>query len=181
MVGKNRNYNFLLILEPFFNMSSKRKSWQEKLLDKKNFPKYLDFEPSFPCGKSLVAMGARPGDKVVLAPPSDVEELMTSVPDGKLITLHEICRELARKYQSDYCCTLTTGIFVMTVANAVEEMKSDGKNNGLPWWRTLKAKGFLNEKYPGGQEKQKSLLEKEGFSIRKKGKRFQVIEYEKYL
>jgi len=44
------------------------------------------------------------------------------------------------------CCTLTSGIAIMTTANAVEEMKKEGKPNDTPYWRTLKAEGFLNEK-----------------------------------
>jgi hypothetical protein len=40
--------------------------------------------------------------------------------------------------------------------------------------------GTLNEKYPGGAEAQKKLLEKEGFTILKKGKRFIVKDFEKY-
>jgi hypothetical protein len=45
----------------------------------------------------------------------------------------------------------------------------------------LKADGFLNEKYPGGAEAQKRLLEKEEFVIRQKGKRYFVQNYQDYL
>ena len=49
----------------------------------------------------------------------------------------------------------------MTAANAVEEAARNGKSLDIPYWRTLKADGSLNEKYPGGAEAQKNLLEKE--------------------
>ena len=45
----------------------------------------------------------------------------------------------------------------------------------------FKADGFLNDKYPGGQEAHKKLLEKEGLKVIPKGKRYQVREYNKYL
>ncbi len=67
---------------------------------------------------------------------------------------------------------LTTGIFVMLVAHAAEETK-----NGIPYWRTLKNNYELNEKYPQGVEKQKELLEKEGHTIIKKGKKYYVKDY----
>ena len=45
----------------------------------------------------------------------------------------------------------------------------------------LKAEGFLNEKYPGGIERHKELLEAEGYEVAKKGKRYFVPDYGKYL
>lgn len=69
----------------------------------------------------------------------------------------------------------------MTAANAVEEAAKQGKNLKIPYWRTLKADGFLNEKYPGGQEAQKSKLEEEGFKVIQKGKKYQVQNYQSFL
>jgi hypothetical protein len=79
-------------------MAYKKKSWEEKLRDNKNFPKTLAFDPKFPCGRALEKMGAKPGDSVVLAPPLEVNEIMKKVPKGKLIILNEICKELAKKH-----------------------------------------------------------------------------------
>jgi alkylated DNA nucleotide flippase Atl1 len=79
-------------------------------------------------------------------------------------------------HKTKYCCTLTTGIFVMTAANAAEETKS-----GVPYWRTIKNNGELNEKYPGGAERQKKFLEKEGHQVIKKGKKYYVKDYEEKL
>lgn len=162
-------------------MAAKKKTWQEKMADKEDMPKILILEKTFPCYRPLAKMGAKVGDRVVLTNPSDVEEIMQEVPPGKLITLAEICRKLAQKFQVDACCTLTTGIFTMTAANAAEEANQEGKENHNPYWRTLKMDGFLNDKYPGGQEFQRQKLEQEGFQIRKRGKRYQVIDYDKYL
>lgn len=153
-------------------MVKKRKSWQEKLENNKSFPKIMKFETRFPCAKALIKMGAQPGDSVVLAPPLAVNEIMKEVPEGKLITLGEICQKLAEKYGTKYCCTLTTGIFVLIAAQAAEETKND-----VPYWRTLKNNYELNEKYPYGAERQKELLEKEGHTILKKGKRYYVKDY----
>lgn len=69
----------------------------------------------------------------------------------------------------------------MTIANAAAEMKNQGQKNRIPYWRTLKSGGYLNEKYPGGARAHKALLEKEGFRIIQKGKRYQVTDFKKYL
>ncbi|MFX1563556.1 MAG: MGMT family protein [Promethearchaeota archaeon] len=160
-------------------MPYKRKTWAEKLEDPKGMPKILPLEANFPCRRPLEKMGAKIGDSVVLAPPSEVYEIMQMVPKGKLITLAQICERLAAKHGAQYCCTLTTGIFITIAANAAEEMGSD-----VPYWRTIKNNGELNKKYPGGIEKQKALLEKEGYTITKRGQkhiRYFVENFEQHL
>jgi len=162
-------------------MAYKKKSWQEKLADKKNLPKILKLQKSFPCYNAVHKMGAEAGDDVVLVNPSEVVSLMKQVPKGKLITLAEICKTIAKKHHVKGCCSLTTGIFIMTAANAAEEAANKGKSLDIPYWRTLKVDGYLNEKYPGGALAQKKLLEQEGFTILKKGKKFVVNDFEEYL
>ena len=126
-------------------------------------------------------MGAEEGDEVVLVNPSEVIEIMRKVPRGKLMTIVEICKQIAKEHKVEACCSLTTGIFIMTAANATEEAAKEGKSLNIPYWRTLKAGGLLNEKYPGGAEAHKKLLEKEGFKILQKGRKFVVNDYEKHL
>ena len=158
-----------------------KKTWQEKLEDKASLPKVLRLEKRFPCYNAVHKMGAEAGDEVVLVNPSEVVAIMKQVPKGRLITIVEICKQIARQHGAKACCSLTTGIFIMTAANAAEEASKEGKPLGIPYWRTLKTDGFLNAKYPGGQEAQKRLLEGEGFKIIARGKKHQVVDYEKHL
>ena len=158
-----------------------KKTWQEKLKDKPSFPKVLRLEKGFPCYNAVHKMGAEAGDAVVLVNPSEVVEIMKQVPKGKLITIVEICKKIAKQHGVPACCTLTTGIFIMTAANAAEEASKEGKSLDIPYWRTLKTDGFLNEKYPGGQEAHKRLLERENFRVIARDKKYQVDDYEKYL
>ena len=162
-------------------MAYKKKSWTEKLHDNKNFPKILKFERNFPCGKALESWGAKPGDSVVLAPPLEVDAMMKNVPKGRLITIYEICRQLAKKHDVKFCCSLTTGIFINIAAHAAEELKEKNVKTITPYWRTVKTGGVLNPKFPGGAEAQRNLLEKEGITIIQKGKKYVVEHYEKYL
>lgn len=136
---------------------------------------------TIPCYNPLHRMGVEAGDPVVLVNPGEVVALMRQVPYVRLTTIVEICQSIARRHQVKGCCTLTTGIFIMTVANAAAEAGGEPPELDIPYWRTLKADGFLNEKFPGGAEAHTALLEKEGFTIARKGKRYVVENYRCYL
>jgi alkylated DNA nucleotide flippase Atl1 len=157
-------------------MPYKKKTWKQKLEDNKKFPKILNLETNFPCYRALKNMGAKSGDSVVITPAIEVDQIMKKIPKGKVITLNEICEKLAKRHNTQYCCTLTTGIFVTIAANAAKETNGD-----TPYWRTLKNNGELNKKYPGGLENQKELLEKEGHQIINKGKRYFVKNYKQNI
>ena len=158
-----------------------KKTWREKLEDKASMPKVLKLEKRFPCYNAVHKMGAEVGDEIVLVNPSEVVDIMRQVPKGKLTTIVEICMKLAKRHNTKGCCSLTTGIFIMTAANAVEEAHQEGKLLDIPYWRTLKADGCLNLKYPGGQEEHKRLLEQEGHKVVQKGKKYLVKDFQKYL
>jgi len=59
----------------------------------------------------------------------------------------------------------------------------EGKTDITPYWRTLKSKGELNEKYPGGLEAQAAALQQEGHTIElnKAGKPKKVKDFERSL
>ncbi len=140
----------------------------------------MPFDPNLHCGKALEKWGAKFGDSVVLAPHHEVNEIMKKILLGKLITIKEICKKLAEKHSAEYCCPLVAGISIMTAANAAEEAKMKGEKDTIPYWRTLKIGGILNEKFPGGVENQKKLLEK-GHKIKRNGRKYFVVDFEKYL
>ena len=66
---------------------------------------------------------------------------------------------------ADFTEPITAGIFCSIVAWASYQREIDK----TPYWRTLKANGELNPKYPGGVEAQKEMLEKEGHTVLQKG------------
>jgi len=89
-----------------------------------------------------------------------------------LITIDEIRSQLAKKDNADVCCPLTTGIFITVSAATSQEDKAEGKSIYTPYWRTLKKKGEVNAKFPGGIGMHKQLLEAEGHTVLERGKRF---------
>jgi len=159
-------------------MAKKQKSWREKLADNKGLPKVVKCEEK---GKSGPRWGIKPGDTLVIPAPKEVDEIMREVPEGRLITINEIRARLAQKHGTTVACPITTGIFARIAAEAAVEEKTEGKKDITPYWRTLKAGGEINEKYPKGIENQKKLLEKEGHKVIQKGKKCVVVDFEKYL
>jgi alkylated DNA nucleotide flippase Atl1 len=120
------------------------------------------------------------GDRMYFAPPVDYDEVMRRVPFGKLTTVGEIREYFARCSGADFTEPITAGVFVSIAAWASFQRESDK----TPYWRTLKANGELNPKYPGGVGEQKALLEREGHTVVQKGRKnikYYVKDYEKAL
>lgn len=115
--------------------------------------------------------------------PEEIEKLIKKVPKGRLTTTKAIAEKLAKKHKSDYTCGLTTGIFTAIVANKVEQEMEIGKKRVAPYWRVVKPKGYLYDKYLGEKSKQKEHLKNEGFKIVDSGtKKGQVIkDVERFL
>ncbi len=120
------------------------------------------------------------GNRMYFAPPIDYDRVMRRVPFGKVLTVGAIREYFAKQSGADFTEPITAGIFVSIAAWASFQREDDQ----TPYWRTLKADGELNPKYPGGVEAQKEMLEKEGHTIVKKGRtniRYYVRDYEKAL
>lgn len=120
------------------------------------------------------------GEKMYFAPPADYDRVMKRVPFGKVLTVGAIREYFAKQSGADFTDPITAGIFASIAAWASEQRTEDE----TPYWRTLKANGELNAKYPGGAAAQKERLEAEGHTVVKKGRtniRYYVKDYEKAL
>lgn len=151
--------------------------------DKKDFNAMLRKETDMPKiqtvtdGNTIERYG---GEKMLLAPPRYYDEIMKKVPKGKVITSGEIRKYLAEKNGADFTDPMTAGIFISISAWASFQRTEDK----TPYWRTLKANGELNAKYPGGIEAQRKKLEEEGHTVIEKGRKnikYFVRDYEKSL
>lgn len=98
------------------------------------------------------------GARMYFAPAADYDAVMKRVPFGKVLTVGKIREYFARKNGADFTDPITAGIFVSISAWASAQRQTDE----TPYWRTLKADGELNAKYPGGAEAQRARLEAEG-------------------
>lgn len=153
--------------------NEEKKDFNAMLNDSKDMPKIQKITDE----KSIEKYG---GDRMYFAPPIDYDKVMRLVPFGKLLTVGTIREYFANVSGADFTEPITAGIFVSIVAWASFQ-RADDKT---PYWRTLKANGELNAKYPGGIEVQKEMLEEEGHTIIQKGRkniRYYVKDYEKDL
>lgn len=150
-----------------------KKDFNAMLHDSKDMPKYQTITDR----ASIEKYG---GDRMYFAPPIDYDALMKRIPRGRLTTVGRLREYLARQAGADFTEPITAGVFVSIAAWASAQRDDDR----TPYWRTLKANGELNEKYPGGVSAQRELLEAEGHTILRRGRkniRYYVQDYEKAL
>ena len=155
--------------------NEEKKDFNAMLHDSKDMPKFQTITDK----KSIEKYG---GSRMYFAPPIDYDKVMKQVPCGKVITVGKIREYFAKLNGADFTEPITAGVFVSIAAWASYPRLDD--NDETPWWRTLKANGELNPKYPGGVEAQKEKLEAEGHSIIQKGRtniRYFVKDYDKFL
>lgn len=147
-----------------------KKDFNAMLRDNKDMPKIQTITDA----KSIEKYG---GNRMYFAPPMDYDKVMKRVPWGKVITVGMIREYFAKLNGADFTEPITAGVFVSIAAWASSQRTDDE----TPWWRTLKANGELNPKYPGGAMAQKEKLEAEGHVIIQKGRtniRYFVENYE---
>ena len=150
-----------------------KKDFNAMLYDSKDMPKFQTITDE----KSIEKNG---GDRMYFAPPIDYDRIMKRVPYGKVITVGELRDYFAKQNGADFTEPITAGIFVSIAAWASYQRSEDE----TPYWRTLKANGELNAKYPSGIETQKAKLEAEGHTIIQRGRKnisYYVKDYEKAM
>ncbi len=75
-------------------MSYVKRSWREKLLDSGDKPKVVEVNEK---------MSQKWGSGTCVIPaPIEVDEIMSSVPEGKLITINIIRAKLAKKHNASF-------------------------------------------------------------------------------
>lgn len=148
-----------------------RKDFNAMLRDSKDMPKIQIITDQ----ASIKRYG---GERMYFAPPMAYDAIMKRVPAGQVITTGNIRDYLARQNGADFTEALSAGCFVSIAAWASHQRQGEAPT---PYWRTLKAGGELNPKYPGGVQAQKEKLEAEGHIILTRGRsniKYFVKDYE---
>lgn len=150
-----------------------RKDFNQMLADPKDMPKIqVVVDPA--------VIRKYGGSRMYFAPPLDYDRIMKQIPWGKVTTVKDIRAYFAQKAEADFTEPITAGVFVSIAAWA-----SHQRQTGLtPYWRTLKANGELNPKYPGGIQAQRERLEQEGHRVIVRGRtnlRYYVADYQAQL
>jgi hypothetical protein len=152
---------------------AKGKTWRDKLEDSKDLPRIERIEGTL---RDKWGRGT-----MVIPAPKDVNALMKRVPRGKVVTINELRKALAKQHGVTLACPITTGIFAWIAAYAADEAERNGSKRITPYWRTLKSGGELNLKYPGGLKGLVKRLQGEGIPVVQKRKRWVVADYAERL
>lgn len=114
-----------------------------------------------------------PAGRMLIASPLVVADEVRSVPSGRVITLSALRERLARRFDADYTCPMTTGIFLRVAAEAALE---EGLSEMLPVWRVVREDGACLEKIAGGPWRQAERLRAEGVDMAQRRTRFVVAD-----
>src|SRR5262245_55468790 len=91
---------------------AKEKTWRDKLEDSKGLPRFERIEGTL---RDKWGRGT-----MVIPAPKEVDSMMKRVPRGKVITINELRKALARKHGVTIGCPITTGIFAWISAHAAD-------------------------------------------------------------
>jgi hypothetical protein len=114
-----------------------------------------------------------PAGRMLIASPLVVADEVRSVPAGRVITLSALRDRLARRFDADFTCPMTTGIFLRVAAEAALE---EGLSEMLPVWRVVREDGACLEKIAGGPRRQAEQLRAEGVDVAQRRTRFVVAD-----
>jgi hypothetical protein len=124
-------------------MAYKRKTWQEKLHN--NHPEKVEVvDRKF----ADITEGAR----MYIATPLIVEAYIRNIPRGVHTSLQQMRKDMAAEHDADFCCPITSGIFLRIVAEAAYEEYVAGKPPGkiAPFWRMIDSKAPVAKKLTFG-------------------------------
>lgn len=139
-------------------MTYKRKTWQEKMLNgREPVVEHIDKDfADIPAGATML-----------IATPQIVDAYIKHIPKGHSTTLQQMRKDLAAEYHAQYCCPVTSGIFLRIVAEAAYEQYEKGApvSKITPFWRMVDSKSPTAKKLTFGLDFVKEQRKKEGLSI----------------
>lgn len=79
------------------------------------------------------------GASMLIATPEIVDAYIRNIPRGSHTGLQQMRKDLAAEYHAEYCCPVTSGIFLRIVAEAAYEDYLAGKplKKITPFWRMI--------------------------------------------
>ena len=118
-----------------------KKSWIEK----------RDCEKSFKIKTIDKKFADIPEDsKMLIASPPIIDEYVKSIDYGKFVEPIKMRDDLAKQYQADKTCPVTTGIFLRIISEASYEEFVIGIDTITPFWRIVDPKSKLASKLTCG-------------------------------
>jgi len=139
-------------------MAYKRKTWQEKMHNGQ--PDKVEV-----VDKQFADIPA--GATMYIATPEIVEAYIRNVPGGAHTTLQQMRKDLAAQNNVEYCCPITSGIFLRIVAEAAFEEYLGGRSlkKITPFWRIIDSKAPVAKKLSCGVDFVKEQRRQEGLEF----------------
>ena len=107
----------------------------------------------------------RRGGRLLLPTPLLIGEAVAGVPRGQVVTVGQLRRALAERFDADRTCPLMTGIFATILAGAVAEDLGQRRKPRWPIWRLVRDDGTLHPKWPLDTLYRATRLREEGARI----------------
>jgi len=135
-------------------MAYKRKTWQEKLHNGQK-DKVETVDKKF--------ADIPPGASMYIGTPEIIDAYIRQIPEGSHTSLQQMRKDLAAAHGAEYCCPVTSGIFLRIAAEAAYEEYLAGKpiKKITPFWRMIDSKTPVAKKLSFGTDFIKSQRAKE--------------------
>ena len=111
--------------------------------------------------------GMSKGSKMLIANTKIFDEFINKIPSGNFVEIKELRNILAKQFDCDVTCPLTTGIFMRIVSEAAYEEYKTGKSleDITPFWRSVDPKSNLAKKLDCGVNFIKAQQSKENIIV----------------
>jgi alkylated DNA nucleotide flippase Atl1 len=107
----------------------------------------------------------RRGGSLLLPTPRLVGEVVAAIPRGRVMTIGQLRRALAERFEADATCPLMTGMFATILAGAVVEDLGQRRKPRWPIWRLVRDDGTLHPKWPLDALYRAAMLRQEGVRL----------------
>jgi len=112
-----------------------------------------------------VVEDSRNGKSLLLPTPLLVGEAIAAIPRGHVMTVTQLRRALAERFNAESTCPLMTGMFATILAGAVAEDLGQRRKPRWPIWRLVRDDGTLHPKWPLDPLYRASMLRQEGVRL----------------
>lgn len=123
-----------------------------------------------------VVEDSRRAGRLLLPTPRLIAEVVASIPRGTVMTIGQVRRALAERFEADRTCPLMTGIFATILAGVVAEDLGERRKPRWPIWRLVRDDGTLHPKWPLDPLYRATMLRQEGVRLTRRNGHWAAID-----
>jgi alkylated DNA nucleotide flippase Atl1 len=123
-----------------------------------------------------VVEDGRRGGSLLLPAPRLVAETVAAIPRGHVMTIGQLRRALAERFDADSTCPLMTGIFATILAGVVVEDLDRRRKPRWPIWRLVRDDGTLHPKWPLDPLYRATMLRQEGVRLTRRNGHWAALD-----